>query len=70
MFFIQYIQKSLRKVAPPHSTEDAKRYRLLGELEDQMARNHFYALVNLTDEVMGTGQIEIPWRSSSQERKF
>ena len=35
-----------------------------------MARNHFYALVNLTDEVMGTGQIEIPYaRDHSIERK-
>ena len=45
----------------------------MDELEDDMARNHFYALANLTDEVIGIGQSDIPDarnRSLARKRHF
>ena len=55
-FFIQYIQIYLSKVTQTQRAEDEKIYILLDELEGQMARKHFYVLVNLTNGVMGIGQ--------------
>ena len=52
---------SLSKLAQQQSKEDAKRYILLDELDDKMARKKFYVLVNLTDKVMGIGQSGMPY---------
>ena len=52
---------SLSKLAQLQSTKDAKRYILLDELDDKMARKKFYVLVNLTDKVMGIGQSGMPY---------
>ena len=56
MFFIQYIQRHLRKLAQPQSAEEANIYILLDELEGQIARKHLYVLANLKYEVMGIVQ--------------
>ena len=44
----------------PQSAEDENRYTLLDELEVNMSRKLFYALVNLADEVIVIGQSEMP----------
>ena len=52
------------------SAADARIYRLLDELEGHMARKNLYALVNLTDEVIGISKIDIPdARNCSLARK-
>ena len=56
---IQYIQRSLRKLAQPHSSKYGKRYILLDELEGQIEKEEFYVVVNLIDEVMVIGQNEM-----------
>ena len=42
------------------SAADARRYRLLDELEGHMARNYLYVMVNLTYEVMEIGHSDVP----------
>ena len=59
--FFSKDQRFLSKVSQPQSVEDKKRYILLDELDDKMARKKFYVLVNLTDKVMGIGQSGMPY---------
>ena len=57
--FLTHPKRSPRNGAQQQSAADVRRYRLLDEIEGQTARNHFYVMVNMTDEVMGIGNSDM-----------